>query len=459
MLARHQAIKGELIVCTHAFFVTNMLYVKQFRQTPPYCVVIDEAHRIADSVRYCLTYMISDYLLRRAVKALSKISWECAKDLAELLKLMIRIARLKPTEPIELLSDYEIMKLIEKLESIDSRGIEIATRIAIQKGILDPVKDRKTLKTIETIIRDIKRWIKELYYALPEENRKPENYVYMSLSKRKTKRKKIRCGLVICHFYVSPVIKTRILPLIKRVHGCSATIINKQEFAIETAMDFPLIQIPPIFSIENTRIYLPTDTPNLARKCQKPGDLERAMEMIGDACKQFLKEGFRSLVVMPAERERELFLKMFSELKIMTYGEMIKAREAAEFFREGEGDVLVGTLAHYAEGIDLPRNIAPIIFNLRPDYPKPQSPEAQFEERRWGKERWGLWRWRVSRTALQVRGRNQRTGEDIGLCFFISQQFRRCLKLPEWLQPAVVEDKSFKECVEEGISLLKKRIP
>lgn len=459
MLAKHQALKGEIIVCTHAFFFANMHYVKSFRKNPPYCVVIDEVHRFADSVRACLTYQISDYLLRRAVKALIKVGWEYAKDLAEFLKLFVKMARTKPLEPLEILAEYEIMKLIDALRSINAEAIETGTRIAIHKGILDPVKDQKVLKTIETITKDLKWWIRELQYALPGEERKAENYVYMFFRKEKSKREKIRCALVIRHFYVSPLIRTRILPLIKRVVGCSATIGEKEKFVAETGMNFPLYQLKPIFPIENTKIYLPTDTPNLAKKNRKPGDLEKAMEMIAWGIKEFLKEGFRSLVVMPAERERNLFINMFSkDFKIMTYGEKIKAREAAELFKEREGDVLVGTLAHYAEGIDLPKNIAPVIFNLRPDYPKPQSPQAQFELRRWKSERWKIWKWRVSIRALQVRGRNQRTAEDIGLCFFISQQFRRCLKLPEWLKPALVKDKTFKECVEDGVSLLTKKL-
>ena len=473
LLAKYLALKGKVVLCTHSFFAAIAHFTEQFKKNPPYAVVIDEAHRFADSVRNLLTYEISDYNVRRAVKALSKIGWEYAEDLAEFLKLMVKIARLKPKDPPELLSDYEIKKLLGVLGSVaeKSEKIEWATGIAIKKGILDPVKDRQVLKTLEVIIRDIKWWMQELRYALPEKMkiwiegeekeiiRKPENYVYMYFRKEKTKRQKVRCKLVIRHFFVSPLIRARILSLPRRVHALSATIIKKEQFAIETGMDYEFKQVPSIFPIENTRIYLPTDTPNLARKCQKPGDLERAMEMIALACKEFLKEGFRSLVVMPAERERDMFVRMFSkDFKIMTYGEKIKAKEAAELFKEGEGDVLVGTLAHYAEGLDLPRNIAPVIFNLRPDYPKPRSPQAQFEVKRWGKERWPIWNWRVSRTALQVRGRNQRTAEDIGLCFFISQQFRRCLKLPEWLKPAVVRDKTFWECVEDGISLLKKKV-
>jgi len=59
--------------------------------------------------------------------------------------------------------------------------------------------------------------------------------------------------------------------------------------------------------------------------------------------------------------------------------------------------------------------------------------------------------------ALQVRGRNIRSGEDLGVTFFISQQFRRFLPaiLPEWLRNAYRGEQKLEKCIEETKKLLK----
>ena len=140
----------------------------------------------------------------------------------------------------------------------------------------------------------------------------------------------------------------------------------------------------------------------------------------------------------------------------MSYGNGVTAKDAAAAFKDGQGTALVGTEANYAEGLDLPKGIAPVIFDLRPGYPSPYDPMAVFEERRFGNQRWRLWNWRVMVKALQVRGRNVRSEDDLGIIFFMSEQFRRFVfaSLPEWLQPSYVGDLSFEDCLKRGEKLL-----
>jgi Rad3-related DNA helicase len=145
-------------------------------------------------------------------------------------------------------------------------------------------------------------------------------------------------------------------------------------------------------------------------------------------------------------------------VEVVTYQEGLSAREAAIAFKEGFGDVLLGTSMNYGEGVDLPKSIAPVIFFLRPSYPPPNDPAVQFESRRFGKgNSWRLWNWRVMIEALQVRGRNVRSAEDLGVTFLVSQQFRRFAhaSLPEWLKPSYRGEMTFEECIKETRGLLK----
>jgi len=87
----------------------------------------------------------------------------------------------------------------------------------------------------------------------------------------------------------------------------------------------------------------------------------------------------------------------------------------------------------------------------------PNDPATQFEKRRFSLSQfWALMNYRVMQEALQVRGRNIRGPGDLGVTFFISQQFRRFVRasLPEWLQSAYVGDKTFDDCVDEAVKLL-----
>ena len=113
-------------------------------------------------------------------------------------------------------------------------------------------------------------------------------------------------------------------------------------------------------------------------------------------------------------------------------------------------------MANFGEGVDLPRQIAPVIFVLRPGYPPPDAPRTQFEERRYGNNRWAIWNWRVMLSVLQVRGRNIRSEDDLGATIFISQQFRRSVfaSLPVALQTSYKGQLTLDQCVKEAIGLV-----
>ena len=141
----------------------------------------------------------------------------------------------------------------------------------------------------------------------------------------------------------------------------------------------------------------------------------------------------------------------------MSYMNGSTPKKAIARFKSGEGVVLVGTAANYGEGIDLPGEMAPVIFFLRPGYPNPKDPATQFEERRFGGQAWKVRNWRVMVEALQVRGRNVRSSTDRGATIFISQHFRRFLyaSLPEGLKESYRGNLTFEETMEEAFQLLK----
>lgn len=263
--------------------------------------------------------------------------------------------------------------------------------------------------------------------------------------------------LIIRCYYVAPLIKKILSPF---TVAFSATIGNKEIFGFETGIwerrkRPAFLSLPSLFPVDNTRVYLPTDTPNLAEEARRSGDLPKVLRQIAKACKRLAQKGYRSLVVTISNAEREKFLTIAAEenLDVISYGNGITPKQAALVFRdENKGDVLVGTAANYAEGLDLPKQTAPVIFFLRPGYPNPDEPGTIFEERRWGSQRWALWNWRVMQQVLQVRGRNVRSRSDVGVCFFISQQFRRILfaALPDWLKKAYRRDMTLKECLEDA---------
>jgi Rad3-related DNA helicase len=262
--------------------------------------------------------------------------------------------------------------------------------------------------------------------------------------------------LVVCSHFIAPLVSQRLLG--KTTIALSATIGDNVIFGQESGIKFPFLSLPPSFPAERTRIFMPTDTPNLAFNDRKRGAVTNVMRRTARAAKKLAHKGIRSLHVVVSSEERQKLMAVMEEegVKAISYGNGVTAREAAIRFKDGEGDALVGTGANFGEGIDLPRRIAPAIFVLRPGYPPPDAPRTQFEERRYGNNRWAIWNWRVMLSVLQVRGRNIRSEDDLGFTIFVSQQFRRSVfaSLPKTLQVSYKGSLTLDQCVKEALELV-----
>lgn len=461
-LALQRLQAGGIVVCTTAFFMVNRLLVNGWRELEPGLVVLDEAHRLAKVARGVFEYSLTDWHLYRVIDVIGKFDTAEADKLRLFAGAFLRISHARPAVKPTLLKDAEIERLIGLLETLDCARLESLAVEALAAGVLDPVKDREELKTIETLSRSIPRLIHSLRFALESQGRNPLNYVIVYYFQENGPemadgKKRARHHLKIRSYFVAPVIRRAFG---QRVLAYSATLGNPSIFQFETGLSLPFHAFTSTFPVGNTRIWMPMDATNLALKAQKKGDLNRALRRIADAALKFAAQGQRSLVVAISEEERAKFLKFAEEIGLKTVSYRtngIKARDAAANFAKGEGDCLVGTAAQYAEGVDLPKGVAPVIFFLRPGYQRPDDPEAQFEAQRFSdSQRWALWNWRVMMEALQVRGRNIRDAEDVGVCFFVSAQFRNFLygALPAWLKPACKSDKKFDDCLEETLRLL-----
>ncbi|MBI4127656.1 MAG: hypothetical protein HY459_01150 [Parcubacteria group bacterium] len=455
LLEKYRAKQGGIVVSTTAFYLFTQLFSKEWGT--PAGLVVDEAHRIANTIRSCLSYEITDYHLGRSVELLEEIDAPEAKILKRFLRQMTRIARRKPARAATLLDNDEIQSLLDILLEVDTEAFLDRVTEAVRERVIDPREERETLKQLEVLIHDLVRYITSLEYSRKTREHFPLNYTYAFYKEEKEGRERVQYRLVIRAYYVAPIVRRLLSPF---TVAYSATIGDPQVFGFENGIHAPFFSLPSDFPVENTRIFLPTDTPNLARDTRRRQDLARTLRRVARACVTFAADGKRSLVVVVSEEERNRFLRLAEEegLTAMSYGNGVLAKEAARRFKDGEGDTLVGTAANYGEGIDLPHQLAPIIFFLRPGYPIPTDPGTVFEERRFGGMRWKLWTWRVMIEGLQVRGRNVRSATDLGVTFFISQQFRRFVfaSLPEWLQSAYHGEWTFEHCVEEAQKILRR---
>lgn len=454
LLQKFQAKKGRIVVCTMSFYLFTQLFSREWEK--PAGLVVDEAHQIAKVVRNALSYEITDYRLRRVVEILKKIgATQEAEHLDEFLRRMIHIIKRKPRRTPALLEEHEIRELMEVLQKIDIQTLRNKVTTAVAQGTVDPDRDRVALKQLEVIARDLRHYLLSFEYSLPAEHRQPLNYTYAFYEEELEEGKRVHYRLVIRSYYVAPLIQ-RILG--ERTVAYSATIGDAQVFGWETGIRYPAYALVSDFPVEHTKVFMPNDTPNLAMRERSRQQPTRILRKIAKTCRQFADHNLRSLVVVVSEAERQKFLMLCNEESVdaVSYGNGVPARQAAAAFKAGKGEVLVGTTANYGEGIDLPGQLAPVIFFLRPGYPSPNDPATQFEERRFGSQRWKLWTWRVMMESLQARGRNIRSREDIGVTFFVSQQFRRFLwaSLPVWLREAYVPVLTFDECIEEAEKLL-----
>lgn len=462
---KYEAKQGGIVLCTMSFYLFTHLFGGDFPK--PGCLVIDEAHRIADVIRYSLSYNITDWHLEQSVELLERLDDETKAErtvLKKFLRALRHIAKARKRSPLveHLLEEDEIRRLMEILDEIKVEALLKKIERGVDRGLINIKEDRVVLKKLETLVRDIRRYIHSFEYSLEERDeagqlkRRPLNYTCAFYRKEKGERERVQYKLVIrCH-YVAPLVQKRLLaPL---TVSFSATVGDPEVFGYETGIKHPFFDPASSFPADHTRLYVPTDTPNLAMNARRRQDVTRTLRKIAQACVRFAKKGLRSLVVVISNAERDKFLTLAKEegLDIISYGNGVTAKEVATAFRDGAGETLVGTAANYSEGVDLPKQIAPVIFFLRPGYPNPMDAGTQFEERRFGSSRWALWNWRVMQQALQVRGRNIRSRSDVGVTFFMSQQFRRVVyaALPEWLEPAYRNQLTLEQAIKDAEKLL-----
>lgn len=457
-LAKYRAKRSSIVVCTMAFYLYHVLFRAGKEWEEPAGLVIDEAHDMAEAVRRCLTYDISDDHLYRAAELMSLINAQAAETLHRFRNKMVHIIKRRSRRPEVILSDAEIVDLLVILNDLDDRALAKELDQAIRRGVVNPSPDADlvAVKQLDTIINGLRRYVRSLEFCLETDQRHALNFAYATWREEMTERQRARYILTVGSYYVAPLIRKMLAP---RTVSYSATIGKGDIFQEVTGINAPVEYLGSDFPHQHTRVFLPKDTRNLAYNERGRNDVNRSLRLIVKGCKRFAEAGHRSLVVVVSEKERKNFVTFSGEagLDVISYGNGVPAKEAATRFRNGMSMVLVGTAAQFGQGLDLPEQTAPVIFFLRPGYPSPYDPESQFEARRFRKHVWKQRKWRVMIEALQVRGRNIRSMKDRGVTFFMSQQFGDFLygSLPEWLQDAYKGNKSFEECVEETITLLK----
>ncbi len=445
---------GKIIVATSAFFLFTVLFSKEFE---PEGVVIDEADGLAQAIRSVLSTDLTDWKLEKAIEALNEVGSREVVNLSAFLQKMKSLVKGRAMDQEKLLEEDEIEHLYHALGKVNPDALAADTRKAVRDEMLDVDEDREVLKQIEDITRSVRRFKHALRFAMSDATKwgYPLNFVIAYGKKEMGERDRVQFKITVKDYYVVPIIKKLLPP---RTLAMSATISDPEVFAFETGIKGDFVSIPSDFPVANARIYMPTDTPNLAMKARRRQDKTKSLRLIAKTAKKFAAKGIRSLVLVVSNEEREKFLMLAAEegLNTLSYGPDCPPRECATCFREGEADCLVGTNSNYGKGLDLPKQMAPVTFCYRPAYPRPDDPQTQFEERRFGNRRWATWNWRVIVDLLQGRGRNIRSKTDRGVTFLISQQFRRFAygSLPTWLKPAYEGQKTMDECVKDAMKLL-----
>ncbi|HSX14626.1 MAG TPA: helicase C-terminal domain-containing protein [Candidatus Saccharimonadales bacterium] len=456
--AKFEARRSRKLVCTMSFYLFNNVFRGDFE--PPDGLVIDEADQIAKVVRGALSYEITDFQLRRSVMLLESIGADDeAKSVKQFLRNMVAILKRKPQGQPTLLTDGEIVRLLDAIGQIDAEAVRKRIARAIKTGEIDPYEDREVLTRLERLTQNLGRYLRSLGYALPTGEYHALNLVTYAYSDNEvTDENRVNYKLIIKSYHVAGLVRKLLSP---NTLAMSATIGDNTVFGYETGIQLPFVSLPGTFPAENALVLLPTDTPNLAQKERSRNQPTRVLRHIARACGDFAKKDIRSLVIVVSNRERDKFLWLCQEAEedvdVVSYGDGLTPRQALAAFREGQGTVLLGTVANYGSGVDLPEEIAPVTFVLRPGYPNPNDPFAQFERRRFGNgSYWKVWNWRVMIEALQVRGRNIRSASDRGATIFISQQFRRFLfaSLPEWLKDSYDGSLTFEEACGRVLELM-----
>lgn len=450
---KYQASNSPLVVCTTAFYLYSVLFSQSFPK--PSVVVFDEVHTLADTLRSVMSFQITDYALKRAIEALRAIgALVPAGQLQRFLDVMLEVVKSKKAKSKVLLEQEEILRLVEHLKLINQADLRKQVQASL-KDDLDEEK-REAFKQVEDVVFNLQRYINSLGYSLETYEHMPLNYAYAFHKEEREKNERVQHRVVVNAYFVVPLIRKMTASY---TLGLSATIGDPDIFKFETGLDLPFHSLASGFSNDKARVYMPTNTADLSVKKRKKGEPNKTLRQIITACKDLRQAGHRSLVVLGSNLELSKFLQFSKEVQLdaISYGNGVPPREAAQKFKDGAGDVLVGTPANYGEGLDLPDQIAPVIFMLRPGYASPNEPQAQFEMQRYPKSRvWAIWRYRVMQQALQVRGRNIRSAGDSGVTVFISQQFRTIVyhALPKWLKDAYRDDVAFQEVIAETKTFL-----
>jgi Rad3-related DNA helicase len=468
-LAKHQAKTSVeqqgIVLTTMAFFIMNRFLVPAWQETEPALVVVDECHQLAEVVRGLFEYRMTHDHLWKVGDILMGLAPEQAEQVYSLAKSIQATTHKRKPDRAELLGPDEVLQLVNTVSEIDVTGIEKELREAIEAKDYDPVADRTTIKAIENITRSIPRLVRNLRYALADGTaahpRNELNYVVAFRyegSPDDLESSRATSWIGVRAYAVAGIIRKT---LGKRVVQYSATIGNPEIFGHETGMRLPFKSFTSSFEADRTRVYMPNDTPNMAVAKARNGDPKLALRMMTDTTKRFIEAGERVLCVVTSDDERQKLAKRMTEagLPVLTYGKDVKARDVAARFKAGEGKVLVGTSKQYGQGVDLPAGLARVILFLRPSYGSPEDPMSQFETRRFPESHvWRLRQYRVMLEALQARGRNIRSAEDVGVCIFFSQQFSKFLfnSLPEGLQNSYRGGMKLTACADDALALFQK---
>lgn len=445
--------KSKLVVCTMSFFLFASLFSDQWGEIKG--VVVDEAHQIADVIRGALSYEITDYHLEGIIEFLRANRIVGDIEFNSFLQLVKKAIR-KHSVDDPLLHDTEIHGFIDVLKGIKRHSLENEVKRALKvRTITDD--QREMVKKLEMVINNLHRYIQSFEFSLDTNKRSALNYTYGYVEPKTSEGQRVKYCLHIKCYHVAPIIK-KIFP-VNRTFFMSATIGDIDVFRMITGLNSPFFTYPSVFPVENTRIYLPVDIEDLAVSKAKIRGKAKTIRRIARTCKVFVDKGHRSLVLLVSEDERQQFLRMAAEegLTVVSYGSGVKSKEAVQRFKLGEGDVLAGTFGQYGEGIDLPNQIAPITFVLRPSYPPPGDAKAIYEERRFRQRKWLLWNSRETQRLLQARGRNIRGETDKGVTFCMSLQYKKFIlkALPRWLHPAYCHSKTYADCISDALNLLK----
>lgn len=503
---------AKIVLTTTAYFVMNRLLLKEWRELHPAMIVLDEAHNLARIVRRLFELRITDVHLFRMADKLKPFEPTQAALIHLFAKKMFAIARKRSPRIEDLLEEDEVNELLDIAEELNRDHIQKAVERAVDSGALSLEKDLKKIKALESLAFGLDRLLRSLRYAttgyhtegftIAEEKKRALNYVVASYLIEEedeeddgpTHKKTI---LRVRSYFVAGIIKKTFGHKLTdeqkaagkhrtSVLAYSATIGDHKIFYYETGLNLHFVQSGSSFDPGKARIYRCSDMPNLAARVSHWGHKVYAFKQIIESAKVFIENGHRCLVLLVSDNERlgnkknrkqKGFLHFAREagIDVMTYdrsgsrrgNEGMNSRQALEAFRnEGRGDLLLGTVAQYGEGIDLPAfknddsqvHPCPVIFLLRPSFPSPRAPESRFEHKRMGKSGYfKLMYHRAALIAVQARGRNIRSHSDMGVTFYVSQQFEDFLynALPDELhEPPTYQVCTMGEGVQDALTLL-----